>query len=112
MLVEFTDLLGRPVITERGLQLGTVYNVIIDMNKHTVYELLISETNPDIVEEGHDIAVPWRWIQSVDNVVVLRYFPGRIRLKPQMDEEPSRRRKQRKIKPQFGEGGISRQPWS
>jgi len=111
MLVEFTDMLDLPVITDRGVQLGIISNVIFDVERNVVYELLVSETNPDIVEEGHDVAVPWRWIQTVDNVVVLRYFPGRIKLKPPEDRDAPRR-KLRKLKPQFGEGGITRRPWS
>jgi len=39
------------------------------------------ETNPLLVEGSRAVSVPYRWVQSVGDIVVLRYFPKRVSLK-------------------------------
>jgi len=81
MLNEITELVNLQVVTEKGKVLGRISDVIIDLEKGEVYEILISDTNEELVEESRNVAVPYRWIQSVSHVVVLKYFPGRVKIK-------------------------------
>jgi len=37
--------------------------------------LFVTETPAELVEQSIDVAVPWRWIRGVGDVVVLRWFP-------------------------------------
>jgi sporulation protein YlmC with PRC-barrel domain len=111
MLVETTELLGLEVFTHKGIYLGRVYDVQLDVANNKIYDLILSETNPTLIEESRDLGVPYRWVQSVKEVVVLRYFPGRVKLKPPELRRRRGRRKLRVIKQYFGEHGTSRLPW-
>ena len=115
MLTEITHLQNLEVLTEKGLSLGVVEDVIVDLENGEIYELLVSDTNPDLVEEGASVGVPYRWVQSISRVILLKHFPGRIKRREQF-EIPSlpsdgKRRKLRVVKKDFGDGGVSRLGW-
>jgi len=110
MLIEVTDLLDKTVITDKGKELGIVDNVIIDLKSHTLYELLVAETNEEIVENGVPVGVPFRWIHSISDHIVLKYFPGKIRLRA-IPKEPTGKRKLRVVKKKWGDHGTTRLEW-
>lgn len=115
MLTEITTLEGLEVITDRGLSLGYVEDVIVDLENNEVYELLISETNEELVEDGASVGVPYRWIQSISRVVLLKHFPGKIKRKEQFEiptvAQDGKRRKLRVVKKEHGDGGVGRLGW-
>ena len=78
MLEEATELIGLQCYTPNGVFLGTVNNLVIDIENKKVDGLFISETNPLLVEDSKAVNVPYRWIQAVGDVVVLKYFPKRV----------------------------------
>lgn len=106
MLVESTELISLQVYTPKGRYLGLVKNLIFDMEKGGIYELLLTHTNPEIIDSGLDIAVPFRWVDKIGEVVMLRFFPGKIKLKEDIDK-----RKRILRVPKNYRDGISRQPW-
>lgn len=115
MLTEITTLEGLEVITDRGLSLGYVEDVIVDLENFEVYELLVSETNEELVEDGASVGVPFRWIQSISRVVLLKHFPGKIKRKEQFEiptvAQDGKRRKLRVVKKEHGDGGVGRLGW-
>ena len=80
MLEEATNLIGLEVYTDKGIRLGTVDNIRIDITDHVIDGLFINETNPLLVEEGVAINVPFRWVMAIGEIIILRYFPERITL--------------------------------
>ncbi len=115
MLTEITHLEGLEVITDKGLSLGYVEDVIVDLDNGEVYELLVSETNDELVEDGASVGVPYRWIQSISRVVLLKHFPGKIKRKEQFEipsiSQDGKRRKLRVVKKDHGDGGVERIGW-
>ncbi|HHD15891.1 MAG TPA: photosystem reaction center subunit H [Euryarchaeota archaeon] len=115
MLIEATNLEGLEVITDKGLSLGYVEDVIVDLESGEVYELLVSDTNEELVEDGASVGVPYRWIQSISRVVLLKHFPGKIKRKEQFEipavSPDGKRRKLRVVKKQYGDGGVGRLGW-
>jgi len=81
MLEEASELMGLQVYTPNGIFLGTVNNLVIDLDNKRVDGLFISETNPLLVEESKAVNVPFRWIGAVGDVVLLKYFPKRVTTK-------------------------------
>ena len=71
MLEEATELIGLQVYTPNGIFLGNVNNLVIDLENKKVDGLFINETNPLLVEDSKAVNVPYRWIQSVGDVVIL-----------------------------------------
>ena len=67
--------------TNQGVFLGNVNNLVVDVENGIVDGLFIGETNPLLIEGSRAVSVPYRWIQSVGDIVILRYFPKRVTLK-------------------------------
>jgi sporulation protein YlmC with PRC-barrel domain len=74
MLEEISELIGLQVYTSKGIYLGNVNNIIIDINTAKVDGMFISETNPLLVEDSKNVSVPFRWIQSIGDIVILRFL--------------------------------------
>ncbi len=81
MLEEASELIGMQVYTPSGVFLGSVNNLVIDVDTRKVDGLFISESNPLLVEDSKAVNVPFRWIQSVGDVILLKYFPKRVTAK-------------------------------
>jgi sporulation protein YlmC with PRC-barrel domain len=81
MLEEASELIGLQVYTSNGIFLGNVNNLVIDLDNKRVDGLFVSETNPLLVEESKAVNVPFRWIQSVGDIIILKYFPKRVTTK-------------------------------
>jgi sporulation protein YlmC with PRC-barrel domain len=81
LLEEISELIGLQVYTNQGVFLGNVNNLVVNIENGEVDGLFVQETNPLLVEGSRAVSVPYRWIQSVGDIVVLRYFPKRVSLK-------------------------------
>ena len=81
VLEEVSELIGVQVYTNKGVFLGNVNNLIVDIDSCRVDGLFITDTNPLLVEDSRNIAVPFRWVQSVGDIILLRFFPKRVTVK-------------------------------
>ena len=75
---EVTSFLKLPVYTREGVYVGHVKNVFLDMDEKRVSSLLVTNTNPSIVEGTVDVAVPYRWVNAVGDIIILSYFPEKV----------------------------------
>ena len=66
------------VYTRNGTRLGTVHDVLMDTTQRIISALLITGTTPKLVKGGANIIVPYRWVQNLDDVVILRHFPEKL----------------------------------
>jgi len=78
---EVTSFLKLPVYTREGKYVGHVSNVFLNMDEKRINSLLVTNTNPTLVEGTVDVAVPYRWVNSVGDIVILSYFPDRVTTK-------------------------------
>ncbi len=93
-----TSFLNMPVYTARGKFVGQVGNVILDLEAHRVASLLITNTNPELVDGGRNVAVPYRWVQAVSDIILLASFPDRVEIQEEPEtEEPLEERLEREI---------------
>jgi len=89
MLEEVSELIGLQVYTNSGIFLGNVGNVVVDVAASNIDGLFITDTNPLLVEDSKSVAVPYRWIQSIGDIVILSYFPKRVAVrKPAPEQKP------------------------
>ena len=75
---EVTSFLKLPVYTRSGDYIGHIRNVFLDMEQKRVSSLLVTNTNASIIEGSVDVAVPYRWVNAVGDIVILSYFPERV----------------------------------
>ena len=78
MLNEASRLPGLTVYTRNGERLGVVHDVLFDTAQRIVAALLITGTTPRLVKDGANIIIPYRWVQNLDDVVILRHFPEKL----------------------------------
>lgn len=78
MLEEVTNLEGLEVFTPWGVKVGNISSVELDPEEAEISSLLLEETNPNLVEMGASLLVPFRWIQAVGDIIILRHFPQEL----------------------------------
>jgi len=84
---EVTSFLKLPVYTRGGTYVGHVRNIFFDMEEKRVSSLLVTNTNPSLVEGTVDVAVPYRWVNAVGDIVILSHFPERVTTTKKKEEK-------------------------
>ena len=80
MLEEITSMLGLHIYTNYGVFVGVINNIIVDLKKHKAHSLYVEQTNPTLVEDSRSVTIPYRWVQNVGDIVLLKHFPEHIEL--------------------------------
>ncbi|HDS59156.1 MAG TPA: photosystem reaction center subunit H [Thermoplasmatales archaeon] len=78
MVKEATEFLNLPVYTRHGIYVGDVRNVALNTEEQRVDSLIITDTNPDLVEGSRDVGVPYRWVSAAGDIIILSHFPERV----------------------------------
>lgn len=78
MMTEATELIGLEIYTDKGYLLGTIKDVLLDVNEQMIYGLYVEKTNPLLVEDGVPVVVPYRWVKAVGDVILLKKFPSYV----------------------------------
>lgn len=78
MQQEASEIIGLQVYTSAGVFLGNVSNLVVDVDENKVQGLFVTNTNPLLVEGSKSVNVPYRWISSIGDIVLLKYFPKRV----------------------------------
>jgi sporulation protein YlmC with PRC-barrel domain len=87
MAEEVTSFLKLPVYTREGIYVGHVRNIFLDLDEKRVSSLLVTNTNPSLVEGTVDVAVPYRWVNAVGDIVILSHFPKHITTTKKKEEK-------------------------
>ena len=87
MVKEIESLSGLKVYTKEGVFVGKVDNVALDLPNRSVRGILLSGTNPGLIEGGRSVLVPYRWITSVGDIIILSFFPQKVKAPRGMEEE-------------------------
>ncbi|UCH88014.1 MAG: PRC-barrel domain-containing protein [Thermoplasmata archaeon] len=83
MLEEVTSLQELEIYTQHGAFVGRVRDIVIDLVKKNIDGLYVEETNDALVENSHSINIPYRWVQSIGDIIILKHFPDRVQLTPE-----------------------------
>jgi sporulation protein YlmC with PRC-barrel domain len=89
---EITSLVGREVYTNTGVFVGQVEDLRLDLDAETVTGLALHDLNTELF--GHEVStsrgviVPYRWVQSVADVIIVNDIVERLqRHEDEEDEE-------------------------
>ena len=66
---------GKEIYLPAGRLLGVVGETVIDGNQLCATHIFVAGCPDDLVEKGVNLTIPWRWIRSIGDVVILRWFP-------------------------------------
>lgn len=92
MLTEISDLIGMEVYTDKAIALGNVDDLIIETDSQKIEGIFVNNPNPLLVEHSRPVSVPYRWISSVGDVIVLKYFPKFVQTAASPDRVPKARK--------------------
>jgi len=81
MRTQITELLGLRVYTDRAVFVGSVDDVVVDVDQKKIDSLAVGELNPEIGEvKGYSgLQIPFRIIKSIGDIVIIRHIPGIFR---------------------------------
>jgi sporulation protein YlmC with PRC-barrel domain len=88
MLEEAGNLIELEVYTPAGIFVGVVNNLVIDLKNNKVNGLFLDSSSPVLVDHGSPVNVPFGWVQSVGDIIILKAFPNYVTL-DQKDAERS-----------------------
>jgi sporulation protein YlmC with PRC-barrel domain len=88
---EVTTFLKLPVYTREGIYVGHVKNVFLELDEKRVGSLLVTNTNPVLVEGSVDVAIPYRWVNSVGDIIILSNFPAKVATKKEKGTEKTKK---------------------
>jgi len=87
MTKEVTDFLNLPAYTRNGIYVGEVRNVALNTEEKIIDSLIITNTNPELVENSADVGVPYRWVSAAGDIIILSHFPEKVSVEGEEEEE-------------------------
>jgi sporulation protein YlmC with PRC-barrel domain len=88
---EITSLVGREVYTNTGVFVGQVEDLRLDLDTETVTGLALRDLNTELF--GHEastsrgVIVPYRWVQSVGDVIIVNDIVERLQRREEDEED-------------------------
>lgn len=75
MLETVDNLKGLEVYAPNGIFVGIVDDVILDLPRMRVDGLFVKEANPFLADGSVSLGIPFRWVMSVGDIIILSTFP-------------------------------------
>ncbi len=80
---ELTSLIGREVYTNNGVFVGAVEDLRLNLETEAVTGLALTDVNNDLfadmVDRRQGVLVPYRWVRSVGDIVLITDTVERLR---------------------------------
>lgn len=87
---ELTSLIGREVYSNNGVYVGSVEDLRLNLEAETVTGLALNDVNDtifnDLVSRGQGVLVPYRWVRSVGDIVIITDTIERLKSDDEGDE--------------------------
>ena len=87
---EINKLIGREVYSKNGIFVGEVDDVHISIDNESITGLAVSSVNLELFKgwdlNGKGVLVPYRWVRSVGDIVLVNDIVERVAAKDQTDE--------------------------
>lgn len=78
MEAQITDLFGLQIYTEKGMFIGEVEDVVIDVDSKKIESVVVGKVNDQLFELKNfkGLKLPYRIISAIDDIVIIRHLPG------------------------------------
>ncbi|MEN6396628.1 MAG: PRC-barrel domain-containing protein [Methanoregula sp.] len=78
METQITDLFGLQIYTDKGMYIGEVDDVVIDVDSKKIESLVVGKVNDQLFELKNykGLKIPYRIIGAIDDIVLIRHLPG------------------------------------
>lgn len=107
MITGVAEVRNKPVYTHKGVYLGVVDDLVVDLRTRQIDAWAVVQTNQVLVEGGAPVLVPFRWTKGVGDIILLRHFPEKVSIA----QEQPKKKKMRVLRNPWGDHGVSRRAW-
>jgi len=78
MQTQITELFGLLIYTDKGMFVGEVEDVIIDVDNKKIDSVVVGKVNDQLVDLKNfkGLKIPYRIISAIDDIVLIRHLPG------------------------------------
>jgi sporulation protein YlmC with PRC-barrel domain len=78
METQITELFGLQIYTDKGMFVGEVDDVVIDVDQKKIEAIVVGKVNEDLFELKNfkGLKIPYRIISAIDDIVLIRHLPG------------------------------------
>lgn len=78
MEAQITDLFGLQIYTDKGMFIGEVEDVVIDVDGKKIEAVVVGKVNDQLFELKNfkGLKIPYRIISAIDDIVLIRHLPG------------------------------------
>ncbi|MDF9746574.1 PRC-barrel domain-containing protein [Natrinema salsiterrestre] len=88
---EITSLVGREVYSNNGIFVGEVEDLRLNVDNEAVTGLALSNLNAELFAEearsGQGVIVPYRWVRSVGDIILINDVVERVRDPDEEEDE-------------------------
>lgn len=75
MLEEISAIKGLEVYAPNGLFIGYADKYVLSLFDRRVTGIFVQSASPVLVDENTSIKIPYRWVQSIGDIIILNKFP-------------------------------------
>lgn len=78
MEAHITELFGLQIYTDKGMFIGEVEDVVIDVDGKKIEAVVVGKVNDQLFELKNfkGLKIPYRIISAIDDIVIIRHLPG------------------------------------
>ncbi len=88
---EITSLVGREVYSNNGVFIGEVEDLRMDIESNTVTGIALHRLNDELFDDyvggNRGVMVPYRWVRSVGDIVLVNDIVERVKDDDEEDDE-------------------------
>ena len=78
MLEEISKIKDLEVYAPNGYFVGYADKYVMDPANKCISGILVQDPSPVLVDPGVTIKIPFRWVQSIGDVIILKTFPEHV----------------------------------
>ncbi len=76
---EFSEeLIGLRVYSPKAEYIGKVDEIVFDIDNKRIDSLIVNNVSPAFAEPKISVAIPYSWIRTVGDIIILDIFPTKI----------------------------------
>jgi sporulation protein YlmC with PRC-barrel domain len=79
MEIELSSLCGLDLYTDRGIYVGKIEDVSVDIKEKRISGLAVRNVNPNAFEvsKNKGVIIPYRWVTAIGDIVLIKHVKRR-----------------------------------
>jgi len=84
-----SSLYGQDIYTDKGVYVGKIEDVSIDIKEKRISGLAVKNLNPNAFDLGKKkgVVIPYRWVTAIGDIVLIKHVRRRVAEKEEEEDE-------------------------